>query len=505
MKVVIIFRYIILLLPIFLIGQSIDTTIVKYFPTDLTRSILLQDGMDKNKVKKGAYFKATYDGSGDLIKIEYIPSKRDKGVLDTVQTRTLFYSDWNDYKRELSNPISEWDSERLPHFKATFGRNGRLTFVERYNGLGEKLFTYRLRWNKEGTRSAYKVTFHKNMIITQLDSILFANPASEIRTNWIADFKSIKDGRPKSVSVYDELGSKYYNYKFYYEDLKDSINQTEKITSRYFRRDTTYLGSHEIYIAKEKFLTQLDYFNIDGSLISRNAYWMDPILEDVIVTTANDEGEIIGRHIVSKANTLWRQYRLGGTYKDEEEKEIIRERKVVKDRIIEEEEEKDVAMMNLDIYGSLPVMNGIGLNMKKIEWGPGFIAGVKLPWIFRFDQSLYYLLFEYMSVSLPGGYYPLGLNGFNALVSTPISIGSIQGLNIVGGLGMHLASYGQVNNVNSLAVMGGAEFRVVSNALSNSRIKTVIGLRAIHSMSDPRDEEASNNFILLHVGFIYSL
>ena len=505
MKVVIIFRYIILLLPIFLIGQSIDTTIVKYFPTDLTRSILLQDGMDKNKVKKGAYFKATYDGSGDLIKIEYIPSKRDKGVLDTVQTRTLFYSDWNDYKRELSNPISEWDSERLPHFKATFGRNGRLTFVERYNGLGEKLFTYRLRWNKEGTRSAYKVTFHKNMIITQLDSILFANPASEIRTNWIADFKSIKDGRPKSVSVYDELGSKYYNYKFYYEDLKDSINQTEKIISRYFRRDTTYLGSHEIYIAKEKFLTQLDYFNIDGSLISRNAYWMDPILEDVIVTTANDEGEIIGRHIVSKANTLWRQYRLGGTYKEEEEKEIIRERKVVKDRIIEEEEEKDVAMMNLDIYGSLPVMNGIGLNMKKIEWGPGFIAGAKLPWIFRFDQSLYYLLFEYMSVSLPGGYYPLGLNGFNALVSTPISIGSIQGLNIVGGLGMHLASYGQVNNVNSLAVMGGAEFRVVSNALSNSRIKTVIGLRAIHSMSDPRDEEASNNFILLHVGFIYSL
>ena len=337
MKAVIIFRYTVLLIPFFLIGQGIDTTIVKYFPTDLTRSILLQDGIDKKKVKKGAYFKATYDGSGDLIKIEYIPSKRDKGVLDTVQTRTLFYSDWNDYKRELSNPISEWDSERLPHYKATFGRNGRLTFVERYNGLGEKLFTYKLRWNKEGTRSAYKVIFHKNMIITQLDSVLFANPASEIRTNWVADFRSIKDGRPKSVSVYDELGSKYYSYKFYYDDLQDSINQTEKITSRYFQRDTSYLGSHEIYIAKEKFLTQLDYFNIDGSLISRNAYWMDPILEEVIVTTANEEGEIIGRHIVSKANTLWRQYRLGGTYKDKEEEKVsIRERKVVKDRIIEE-------------------------------------------------------------------------------------------------------------------------------------------------------------------------
>ncbi len=486
-----------------------DTTIVKYFPTDLTRSVLLKDGMDKIKSKKGAFFKATYDGSGDLIKIEYIPSKRDKGVLDTVQTRTLYYTEWNDYKRELTNPISEWDSERLPHYKATFGRKGRLTYVERYNGLGEKLFTYRLRWNKDGTRSAYKVTFHKNMIITQLDSILFANPASEIRTNWIADFRSMKDGRPKSVSVYDEIGNKYYNYKFYYEDLQDSINQTEKITSRYFQRDSSYLGSHEIYIAKEKFLTQLDYYNIDGSLISRNAYWMDPILEDVIVTTANEDGEIIGRRIVPKANVLWRQYRLGGAYKDKEEekerKEVIRERKVIQDRIVEEEEEKDVAIMNLDIYGSLPVLKGIGMNMQRIKWGPGFITGTKLPWIFRFDQSLYYLLFEYMSVSLPGGYYPLELNGFNALVSTPINLLSIEGLNIVGGFGMHLASYGQVNNVNSAAIIGGAEFRLVSNAFSNSRIKAVFGIRAVHSMTDPRDEEATNNFILLHIGFIYSL
>ena len=506
LKVVIIFRYIVLLSPIFLISQSIDTTIVKYFQTDLTRSILLKDGIDEKKIKKGAYFKATYDGSGDLIKIEYIPSKRDKGIIDTVKTRTLYYSDWNDYKRELSNPISEWDSERLPHYKATFGKNGRLTFVERFNGLGEKLFTYRIRWNREGSRSAYKITFHQNMIITQLDSILFANPASEIRTNWIADFKSVKDGRPKTVTVFDELGSKYYNYKFYYDDLQDSINQTEKITSRYFQNDSIFLGSHEIYIAKEKYLTQLDYFNNDGSLLSRNAYWMDPILDDVIVTTANEEGVIIGRRIVPKANTLWRQYRLGGTYElEEEEKIAIRERKVVKDRILEEEEEKDVAMMNIDVYGSLPLLNGIGLNMKEIEWGPGFIVGTKLPWIFRFDQSLYYLLLEYMSVSLPGGYYSLGLNGFNTLIGTPIDLGSVQGLNLIGGLGIHLASYGQVNNVNSLALIGGAEFRLVSNVFSNSKIKTVFGFRGIHSMSDPRDEEASNNFILFHIGFIYSL
>ena len=60
-------------------------------------------------------------------------------------------------------------------------------------------------------------------------------------------------------------------------------------------------------------------------------------------------------------------------------------------------------------------------------------------------------------------------------------------------------------NVNSFAIIGGAEFRLVSNAFSNSRIKSVFGFRAVHSMADPRDEEANNNFILFHVGFIYSL
>ena len=72
-----------------MISQSIDTTIVKYFQTDLTRSILLKDGIDEKKIKKGAYFKATYDGSGDLIKIEYIPSKRDKGIIILFLNGTL--------------------------------------------------------------------------------------------------------------------------------------------------------------------------------------------------------------------------------------------------------------------------------------------------------------------------------------------------------------------------------------------------------------------------------
>ena len=97
---------------------------VKYFPTDLTRSILLKDGVDSSKLKKRAYFKATYDGGGDLIKVEYVPASRDRGLpQDTTGTRVLYYTNWNDYKRELTNAITEWEAGRIPHYRATFGRS----------------------------------------------------------------------------------------------------------------------------------------------------------------------------------------------------------------------------------------------------------------------------------------------------------------------------------------------------------------------------------------------
>lgn len=507
MKIVPFSRYLYPIIPFFLLGQSIDTTIVKYFPTDLTRSILLKDGVDSSKLRKRAYFKATYDGGGDLIKVEYVPAFRDRGLpVDTVQTRELYYTDWNDYKRELSNAITEWEAGRVPHYKATFGRSGRLTYVDRYTGLGEKLYTYKLRWNREGTRSAYRVTFHVKMPITQLDSILFAPPASEMRPDWVADFKSIEDGRPKSVRVYDEIGYEYYNYKFYYEDLQDTINQTERITARYFQADTTYLGSHDIYLAKSKYLTQLDYFSPSGTLITRDVFWLDLILDDVLVTTANEEGEIIGRHIVPKAKALWRQYRLGGIYGEEDEEvTTVKERKVGKDRVIVEEEEKDLVMMNIDLYGSLPMFNGLGGNMETVLWGPGYLIGAKMPWALKFRQSQINFLFEYMYGTLPnGGPYDLDLNGFNALASYPLIVNFVQGLNIIGGLGMFLSS-SFPKNVNALALIGGAEFRLVSTAFSNSRIKTVFGVRGMHLRADPRDEEATMNFLMFHVGFIYAL
>ena len=507
MKIVPLYRHLYPIIPFFLLGQSIDTTIVKYFPTDLTRSILLKDGVDSSKLRKRAHFKATYDGGGDLIKVEYVPASRDKGLpADTAKTRELYYTDWNDYKRELSNAITEWEAGRVPHYKATFGRSGRLTLVDRYTGLGEKLYTYKLRWNREGTRSAYRVTFHVKMPITQLDSILFAPPASEMRPEWVADFRSIEDGRPKFVRVYDKLGYEYYNYKFYYEDLQDTVNQTERITARYFQADSTYLGSHDIYLAKSKYLTQLDYFSTNGTLITRDVFWLDPILDDVLVTTANEDGEILGRHIVPKANALWRQYRLGGIYIDEDEVITpVRERKVGKDRVKEEEEEKEWVMMNIDLYGSLPMVNGIGSNMETVLWGPGYLIGAKLPWAFKFRQSQINLLFEYMYAALPGDFYNLELNGFNALASYPVIMDFADGFNIIGGLGIFLSSYSQINNANALAIIGGAEFRLVSNAFSNSRIKTVFGVRGFHLGADPRDEEATMNFLMFHVGFIYAI
>ena len=92
-----------------------------------------------------------------------------------------------------------------------------------------------------------------------------------------------------------------------------------------------------------------------------------------------------------------------------------------------------------------------------------------------------------------------------ALASYPLIVDFVEGLNIIGGLGMFLSSYGQINNVNAFAFIGGAEFRLVSTAFPNSRIKTVFGLRGMHLRADPRDDEAVMNFLMFQVGFIYAL
>ena len=151
------------------------------------------------------------------------------------------------------------------------------------------------------------------------------------------------------------------------------------------------------------------------------------------------------------------------------------------------------------------MLNGLGANMDIVLWGPGYLIGAKLPWALKFRQSQINLLFEYMYAALPGGFYKLGLNGFNALASYPVIMDFAQGINIIGGLGMFLSSYGQIYKANALALIGGAEFRLVSTAFSNSRIKTVFGVRGMHLTADPRDEEASMNFLMFHIGFIYAL
>ena len=103
------------------------------------------------------------------------------------------------------------------------------------------------------------------------------------------------------------------------------------------------------------------------------------------------------------------------------------------------------------------------------------------------------------------GLYKLKVNGFNALARYHLIMESVQGLNIIGGLGIFLSSYGGVDKTNALALIGGAEFRLASTAFSNSRIKTVFGVRGMHLTADPREEDETMDFLMIHVGFIYAL
>ena len=70
------FKYgILFLFSTILIGQAQDT-LVKYFPTDIQRSEILNSKVSEKDVKGKAHFKSTYSEQGKLLNVEYIPGRK---------------------------------------------------------------------------------------------------------------------------------------------------------------------------------------------------------------------------------------------------------------------------------------------------------------------------------------------------------------------------------------------------------------------------------------------
>ena len=269
-------------------------SIIKIFPTDLMRANILK-GQPKDKVKKNtAHFRAVYYTSGELKYIEFIPANWDKGRRKRFKSPDklkLYYEKWNPKTQELLNGITKKEAIGKQHYIATLDEKGLVNNVDYFNKNGKVLWTFIMHWDENGKSSQYDIKFYYERNLFELNKELFAPDLSSIKPGWIARYKFNLAGITQSVHVLDEFENLYYFYKF--------KSNKKVLQSRYFRSDSTLVGSHSVRFNEDKRPIRITYFN--QNQIMKNAITYEyPRKSETVISQLNSKGEIIERRILKE-------------------------------------------------------------------------------------------------------------------------------------------------------------------------------------------------------------
>lgn len=279
-------------------AQPADSLIIKYFPTELTRGMILERASDYRKVKNGPHFRAYYSPQGDLIQVEYIPTPGDRSDRPPSPTKTgsrQYFSQWNPWQRELTGPLTAAELSGRRRYAAEFDKQGQIRRIDFINTSGKLQWTYHVRWNQAHTRSVYQVEFQVHQSLLALDRFLFAADLCEMRSGWTALFELRRDGRPQKVEIHDNLGQLLYFYRFTYG--KDG--PTRIISADYFRSNRALLGRQELYFALgSNRPNRIDYLAGDRRLKKSVSYEWNTQRAEVTVTETDGSGSLLGRRVL---------------------------------------------------------------------------------------------------------------------------------------------------------------------------------------------------------------
>ncbi len=277
-----------------LIGQEQDT-LVKYFPTDIQRSEILDKESSEKDVKGKAHFKSTYTPQGKLINVEYFPEKTKQSTLSGLK---LYYGYWDPGRRDLADGLTRDQLDGREYYEVRFNRSGRIKTVTLFNNQKQKLWSYNFIWNKFGTRSKYEVEFHVREPLTRYDEFLFTHDLSEMRRTWRLGIEEREDGRPHTVIIKDELDQVYYFYKFQYIDGEKKSHTKEIIISEYFRDDSSKVGMHKLYYNNRDYLFRAEYYNNEDGLLYTNSYNYSNAPREVFLTVKDGKDKLLEKRII---------------------------------------------------------------------------------------------------------------------------------------------------------------------------------------------------------------
>ena len=269
-----------------------NDSLVKYYSTEIIRSNIIKGRPEIEVDNNEAHFKAVYYPSGRLKSIEFIPAnlaknRNNKTTKDKLLK--LYYLRWDPKKQELSEGISKNNSRGISHYQALLTNEGIISTVDYFDKNNIKQWSFHLNWDDYDRSNKYDIEFYSNRNLYELNKELFAPDLSTIRTGWKARYEINSDGKPERVKVIDELGNLFYFYEFTY---------TKKwLKSKYFKQDSTFVGSHTTRFAKGKRIAKITYYNENDEMKKAISYEY-PNKNTMIVSSINSNGEIIEKRLI---------------------------------------------------------------------------------------------------------------------------------------------------------------------------------------------------------------
>lgn len=286
---------IVLLLFMMVKAQEQDT-LVKYFPTDIQRSEILDSEVPEKDVKGKTHFKSTYSEKGKLLNVEFVPGR--KNGREKLSGLKLYYGYWDIEKRDLAEGLTKDQLDGRNYYEVTFNKKGRIKNVKFIDRNKRELWSFVLIWNKAGTKSRYKVEFHIREPLTLFDEFLFVDDLSEMRRGWSMKIKEREDNRPHTVTVTDKLEQVYYYYTLQYMDGSKKSRSKEIITSEYFRFDSSKVGKHKLFYNRKDFLHKAEYYNAEDNLKYTNTFDYSNAPREILLTVSDKKGKLLEKRII---------------------------------------------------------------------------------------------------------------------------------------------------------------------------------------------------------------
>ena len=269
-----------------------NDSLVKYYSTEMIRSNIIKGRPEIEVDVNEAHFKAVYYPSGRLKSIEYIPanmSKNRKNKITKDKLLKLYYLKWDPKRQELSEGITKNSSKGIAHYQALLTNEGIVSTVDYFDKNNTKLWSFQMNWDDYDRSNKYDIEFYSNRNLYELNKELFAPDLSTIRTGWKARYEVNSDGKPEKVKVMDALGNLFYYYEFTY---------TKKwLKSKYYKQDSTFVGSHTTRFAKGKKIAKITYYDENGEMKKAISYEY-PNKNTMIVSSINSKGKIIEKRLI---------------------------------------------------------------------------------------------------------------------------------------------------------------------------------------------------------------